>query len=168
MRFIINITYKVSWYFLNFTLQKRIFKTQCWNWLLTPPPTPPATTARMSTFLTSLYRVLIPVWHVGAFPFWMIGEEGWSQIQRRGLPFFPPCRMFGKKSWCQPLRRDLLSPQEDQMQQLLVYYLLIFLLSGRGKGGGEISRAYGLEDITMPNIHISIHPMHTVKNLQQI
>jgi hypothetical protein len=47
------------------------------------------------------------------------------------------------------------------MQQLLVYSLLIFLLSVRGKGGGgEISRAYGLEDITMANIHISTHPMH--------
>jgi hypothetical protein len=46
------------------------------------------------------------------------------------------------------------------MQQLLVYSLLIFLLSGRGKGGGKITRAYGLEDITMANIHISTHPMH--------
>jgi hypothetical protein len=85
------------------------------------------------------------------------------------LLYFPPCSMFGEKSWCQPHRRDLLSPspQEDQMQQLLVYSLLIFLLSGRGKEGGEITRAYGLEDITMPNIHISIHPMHAVQNLQQ-
>jgi hypothetical protein len=152
MRFMIN-TYKDSCYFLNFTLQKRILKTQCWNWLLTPPPPPPHP-ARMSTFLASLYisrSSLCVARTVGACPYWMTGEEGVELNPATGtwtinmlpsiLLYFPPCSMFGKKSWCQPHRRDLLSPKEDS--NAAAAHLLPLNLSSLGSwergGGGDHS-----------------------------